>query len=428
MRRNPPPFPTSNPSASSSSFSARRAADARTRASARLMAAAPANERRAGGSRFGLRRALAAPLAARPATRTFPHGPGDMHLVGLLRQHFFEPLNALDFGSGIDDFGFEPGFPGPYARRNEEEEDYLAEYTHPGKGKPPVGFSFDIDLSPPTRDSSVAAPSSPKTRKLPITSLENPIVLDDDGEIVEEPKAEGKVEELELKLASGSRPAASPSTVAQLTISVSLVCSKCLDPLLLGEGATAMASLTASTEVDVDRVQVPERERNARRYRIWGLRCGHLIDGKCLEALGYPPRALDAETKRKWKEKACDNDVAGAGNNDGEGKTQSEESASFSNSIRARLRSATSNTSSSESTVTAPPSLLHRIFGSRPQPKTVPKIQETYIIWRCPVANCRREHVSVKMDDGVWRQGQGQGERRRVKVLLLCLSSTLLGI
>ena len=55
-----------------------------------------------------------------------------------------------------------------------------------------------------------------------------------------------------------------------------LVCARCLDPLVLAAPAGA-----------------PEEER--KKCRVWALRCGHMLDGKCVAALITPPPPVPAE-------------------------------------------------------------------------------------------------------------------------------------
>ncbi|KAJ3743984.1 hypothetical protein DFH05DRAFT_1460164 [Lentinula detonsa] len=97
---------------------------------------------------------------------------------------------------------------------------------------------------------------------------------------------------LYMNLSSNSPDADVGGSGSSTPVSISLVCSKCFDPLLLGEGASAAALGMAAAGASAERVEI---ERKARR--IWGLRCGHLIDGKRLEALRYPEGALDAQKK-----------------------------------------------------------------------------------------------------------------------------------
>jgi hypothetical protein len=54
-----------------------------------------------------------------------------------------------------------------------------------------------------------------------------------------------------------------------------LVCARCLDPLVLGGS------------------NLSEDERS--RRRLWGLRCGHMLDGKCIDELMKPRPAPDLE-------------------------------------------------------------------------------------------------------------------------------------
>lgn len=304
--------------------------------------------------------------------------------------------------------------------------------------KPPAGFVHDMDPSQSETDFSVATAvvvSKPE-RNLPITSLENPIVLDDDGEIVQEPGS-AESPSFSFVASSSSVPGSSKSSTLNtptipIPIAISLVCSKCLDPLLLGEGATAMASTSIEGQSEVDDVAVMRsREAKARQYRIWGLRCGHLIDGKCLNVVGYPALVHQLEVREgdvKGKGKAEYIDDVGTGEElvkaeeeeDTVGLPSSSSVINNSNSIRARLRSAAAPAPSSSS----PLSIVSRLFGSssssassKPKPKPKPKhrriskIVETYS-WNCPVANCGKEHTSVRVTDGqneeaVWKQGEG---------------------
>ena len=57
-----------------------------------------------------------------------------------------------------------------------------------------------------------------------------------------------------------------------------LVCARCLDPLILGGS------------------NMSEDERS--RRRLWGLRCGHMLDGKCIDELMKPRPAPDLELTR----------------------------------------------------------------------------------------------------------------------------------
>ena len=100
---------------------------------------------------------------------------------------------------------------------------YQPSFTHPGT--PSLGFTYSFGDSEPTAGASGASGK-------PV------IVLDDDG-------------------------ASSPPQSSQ-----TLVCARCLDPLVLPGEDSSM-------------------DENKQR-RIWALRCGHMLDGKCIAELMRP--------------------------------------------------------------------------------------------------------------------------------------------
>ncbi|KAJ3855771.1 hypothetical protein EV368DRAFT_7932, partial [Lentinula lateritia] len=290
------------------------------------------------------------------------------------------------------------------------EPDYLSEYTHPQPATP--GFCFDFE---PSEKAETIDPSS-DNKPIPVSSQDNPFVLDDDGEIVQEP--EPQEVDADVGTSSNMKSSAPSPTVG------SFVCSKCLEPLLLGEGAIEM-------------------ERKARK--VWGLRCGHVMDGKCLDALGYPAGALDVQAKDvkgKGKRQSLSEEVDLADACDGELEAERAKGAtdedvhpslrpsSESNSIRSRLRSAAhSNNASASATIGTStgggsttlspqfstfahrylPTPIAHLFGHAPGSSSIspkskshrkPKVQQTYS-WKCPVNNCGRIHTSVRLE-GVW--------------------------
>ena len=112
---------------------------------------------------------------------------------------------------------------------------YEQSYTHPGT--PPPGFTWDFADPDPSEAST--------SKKV--------IVLDE-----------------ETATASGSsRP------TPQMT--ATLVCARCMDPLVL-------PAQTASTAENKDR-------------RVWSLRCGHMFDGNCIANLMQPhPEGTEGKT------------------------------------------------------------------------------------------------------------------------------------
>jgi len=241
-----------------------------------------------------------------------------------------------------------------------------------------------------------------------------------------------------------------------------LVCARCLDPLVLSGGSMS------------------EEERI--RCRLWGLRCGHMLDGKCIAELMKPRPAPDLEP--------VDTEMAAiehphVGPQDQDSSTQFQDGASSlelggdippeaksitpprargkppaieppsqpsqptegassrttsaeDNSIRSRLRPrnnlrhvthissssptshASAQTSSQRSpastTLAIPPSLVanttHRPR-RRARAKGKQKAVEPVVLerheWRCPVALCERLHLSLNIEDRGWVMDETQG-------------------
>jgi len=150
-----------------------------------------------------------------------------------------EPINDLEdleiLRDMLDDRFGGGGLRGPPAvAERPREQHYKPSYTH--SDKPVPGFTFDF------------APSEVPSTSATSSSI---IVLNDDGEITEGP----------------SRTSANSSVVEA---SATLVCARCNDPL----------SLTAESAAQDEEIA---------RKRIWGLRCGHMLDGKCVQELMSPP-------------------------------------------------------------------------------------------------------------------------------------------
>ncbi|KAK0244088.1 hypothetical protein EDD85DRAFT_806669 [Armillaria nabsnona] len=220
------------------------------------------------------------------------------------------------------------------------EVDYKPQYTHPGLPEP--GFTFDF--APPTSE------SPPFT-----TSVSNPIIIDDDEPIAS---------------SSSGRDAATAATSAPssgLDLQATLVCANCNEPLYQSGSGTV---------------------EDQRGRRIWSLRCGHLIDGKCADRLSVPqapPQDASAESG-KGKEKAKSAETVDI----------SEE---ITNSIRSRLRSSHKSKG-----------LLQRMIPSILKRKGKAKSEvEAEHQWTCPVHGCGRVHISVKAD-GIWGPDKAKGE------------------
>ncbi|KNZ80145.1 hypothetical protein J132_06877 [Termitomyces sp. J132] len=246
----------------------------------------------------------------------------------------FEPINAVAVAAAQPaGVAFQEAL---FRRRRPEEAKYKVEYTHPHPPEPGYTFNF----APPEL-------SPPKPR---------PVVIDLVGSDSEDGPAGGP-----SKLSAPASPAAS---VREL-----LVCAKCFDPLVLGGDLLG---------------------DEGRRRKVWALRCGHMIDGKCLDILGVPEQENRQEQSfsGKGKGKAKANDGAST-------FTSTEVFAAAENTVRSRLRSR----------VPPPPAPMMptttttTILGKRKR-STKPRIEATHE-WKCPVESCGRIHASVKID-GVW--------------------------
>ncbi|KAI0775253.1 hypothetical protein BD413DRAFT_534365 [Trametes elegans] len=301
------------------------------------------------------------------------------------------------------------------------------EYTHPDKTSP----GFTHDFAPPD---DVSLASIPQTT----------IVLDE---------AEAGP--------SSSASASSNATAVETT----LVCARCLDPLVL-------APADGTTEVAT------------KKRRVWALRCGHMLDGKCITELMSPseapasseavePHAPVQDVKGKGKGKAraepeadssTDETSAAAARPDAapdrKGKRKAVEppepespkrqalasptsspasSPPEDNSIRSRLRSRARGAAvaatppagaapaphpdagPSSSIATSPRRSRRQHQGAVSLTQTRAKGKgkgrariarkpavEAEHEWRCPVGGCGCVHYSVRVE-GVWKNDEGRG-------------------
>lgn len=225
-----------------------------------------------------------------------------------------------------------------------------------------------------------------------------------------------------------------------------LVCARCLDPLVLGGS------------------NMSEDERS--RRRLWGLRCGHMLDGKCIDELMKPRPAPDLELTGMEVAviESPSNGLRGQSSStqsqdgmqsvvpgeaippDGKspsrftksrGKARAIESPSQTpqtaevtsdptaftenNSIRSRLRPRNntghlSQPSSQRSPATGNRSIAANPYHNpkrRPKSKGKQKAMEPVILeryeWRCPVALCERLHLSLNIESRGWVMDETQG-------------------
>jgi hypothetical protein len=216
-------------------------------------------------------------------------------------------------------------------------------------------------------------------------------------------------------------PVASTSALKVEDASTLLVCARCLDPLVLGGG-------------------------DGGQMRLWGLRCGHLIDGKCIGKIMKPVPAWlihDKENgkstegspapgtgKGKQREVASDEASRAMDSADSAPEPEPELELAEANSIRSRLRPRYFSSLNNTPPAAGPSSMARRgarLHGHRPEHaraggyrggvgKGKGKVREARVEeryeWVCPVAGCGRVHVSLLVG-GQWVQ---DGERGAVGV------------
>ncbi|KAI0734166.1 hypothetical protein C8Q72DRAFT_452327 [Fomitopsis betulina] len=190
--------------------------------------------------------------------------PGDAEIYpgGILFNGPIDDLEDLAILRDIMDNQFGRRGPTFAVPERPREQYYKPNYTHPGKPAP--GFTFDFV---PPENASTSSTASPI------------IVIDDDEDTV-----------------AASSKASTSASGGQGDAHTALVCAHCNDRLTLSSESTA-----------------PEAELV--RRRIWALRCGHMLDGKCIQELMKPapppPLAIPLEesivtSDPKGKRKAVD--------------------------------------------------------------------------------------------------------------------------
>ena len=291
------------------------------------------------------------------------------------------------------------------------------EYTHPDKAGP--GFTYDF--APSEGDQSSTSGSA------------SPIIVLDEDE-------------------AGPSHAGSSSASAT-AVETTLVCARCLDPLVLSAPHGAS-----------------EDER--KKCRVWALRCGHMLDGKCIAELYAPPPppapvvkeepVEDVKGKGKGKGRADPDlgtdaplaeppvdarlDKSATSVADRKGKRKAVEPlepesppkrarlvspAAEGNPIRSRLRSHARLAAAGDavcpemSTAATYPSPTRRNQRSAPSGSSAgsgrgkgkgkgkaralkkPAIEAEHE-WKCPVAGCGRVHYGVRVQ-GDWKNDEGRG-------------------
>ncbi len=295
--------------------------------------------------------------------RPVPHRQGGTHFLALNFDYGaflddIDPVNDDDYGL----FGLHNNFAFRLARMrgayfgipggSSQEVHYKQEYTHSKPADP--GFTFDFAPTP-------SAPSA-SSSSFPSTSQSNPIIIDDDDDNLD------------------ASQALSSSSSTPRSITATLVCASCGDHLMTG---------------------VPGGEDEERKHRIWSLRCGHIIDGKCADKLSAPPIPPEAQEALGLAISATNSPVDQKSK--GKGKAVEQNAIPPDNPIRSRLRSHQTGSSVLSSSLERMSAYLLKRKG-----KAKAKPDETYQ-WACPVEGCGRMHTSVKTD-GQWVPDKSKGE------------------
>lgn len=257
-------------------------------------------------------------------------------------------FNDMDFYSNFR-VAFDPQFQdyGPAAAARAKKMEFKAAFTHPGK----MPADFTPDFGP-----SEQPPQPPQ----PATEDVN----------------------------SAGPSSVSSSNSSSAALDTILVCAQCLDPLVIGGGP----------------------ESSAAERRLWALRCGHILDGKCVEKLMKPEELV--EQLQPTSEPMAEEETTGTTQkrNMGKGKAKEvdpqEEPAStrtvaLTRSLRSGRTVQTREETTAEAIVRKP---RQRKGKSKMQMPAIEKVHD----WRCPVSGCGKVHQSVLIT-GAWKMDEKIG-------------------
>ena len=153
------------------------------------------------------------------------------------------------------------------------------------------------------------------------------------------------------------------------TVDTVLVCAKCLDPLVMGN--------------------VPDDKR------LWGLRCGHILDGKCVRELMRPVDAQEG------------GDAKTLTGSTGKGKEKAVEEPEQDPAPPENGGSSTGNTSRRLRSGRIVSATTTRSKGKQKQKAQEPKIERVHE-WSCPVSGCGRTH-KTNLISGAWKPDPSEG-------------------
>lgn len=124
--------------------------------------------------------------------------------------------------------------------------------------------------------------------------------------------------------------------------------------------------------------------------RLWGLRCGHILDGKCVRELMRPVDARESGDAKPSME------INGKRNGTAAGEPEQEAAPREGGGPLRRLRSGR--------VVSA---TITRSKGKQKQRAQEPKVERVHE-WPCPVSGCGRTH-KTNLISGTWKSDESEG-------------------
>jgi len=233
-------------------------------------------------------------------------------------------------------------------RGSQAESDYKPDYTHPDRALP--GFTHDFSLSPSSSS----------------------VTEDDDASLAH--------------CASGS---------GTRLCEVTLVCTACRDPLVVG-----------ASDVGEDRA----------KRKLWGLRCGHLLDGKCIEKLMKPaPPTTDTTgsgsgriaTKPEQYPPSPSQDIVVVNSDAGSMRSRLRPRRGMPGPLPSAPHALPATPSSGRRGAPTGALVTYRSNRKGKGKMKAPAVEVEYE-WSCPVSGCGRVHLSLLMD-GRWTMDEKRG-------------------
>ena len=173
---------------------------------------------------------------------------------------------------------------------------------------------------------------------------------------------------------------------------VTLVCAACRDPLVVG-----------ASDVGEDRA----------KRKLWGLRCGHLLDGKCIEKLMKPtPPTTDTTGPRTATEPeqyppSSSQDTVAVNPDESSMRSRLRPRRGMPGPLPSALHAVPATPASWRRGVPTGAQVTHRSNRKGKGKMKAPAVEVEHE-WTCPVSGCGRPHLSLLMD-GRWTMDEKRG-------------------